>query len=129
MGNSLQPQKIHYSKAQHCLELHYANGEAYQLSAEYLRVFSPSAEVRGHGSPVLQTGKQDVRIWKLEPSGRYALKISFDDGHDTGLYTWEYLHQLAVNQQANWQTYLAELATAGASRAPVLIPLAQDVGK
>lgn len=124
-----QPTKIHYSKSKHCLALHYADGQLFELPAELLRVLSPSAEVQGHGSPKLQTGKKDVRIWKIEPVGRYALKLSFDDGHDSGLFTWDYLWQLGINQALKWQQYLDQLAAAGASRAPKLIPLAVDAGK
>lgn len=121
--------KIHYSKSQASLQLSYADGTEYQLSAEYLRVYSPSAEVRGHGNAVLQTGKKDVQIWQLEPVGNYALKISFNDGHDSGLYTWEYLQELGQNQAAWWQDYLNRLAAAGESRQPKLIPLAIDASK
>lgn len=122
------PSKIHYSKSQASLQLTYADGREVNLSAEYLRVYSPSAEVRGHGNAVLQTGKKDVQIWQLEAVGNYALKISFDDGHDSGLYTWEYLEQLDINQATWWQDYLNRLAAAGESRQPKLIPLAVDVG-
>lgn len=99
------------------LELIYAEG-AYELTAEFLRVHSPSAEVRGHGigQEKLQTGKKLVGIKSIQPSGNYALKIVFDDGHDSGLYTWEYLYDLAHNQQDYWQTYLRKLEAAGSSR-------------
>ncbi len=99
------------------LELIYADG-SFELTAEFLRVHSPSAEVRGHGigNGVLQTGKQHVGLKGVEPAGNYALKIIFDDGHDSGLYTWEYLHDLAHNQADYWQRYLAQLEAAGASR-------------
>ena len=92
------------------------DGEHYRLSYELLRVLSPSAEVQGHGKPILQTGKRFVAIRNLEPVGNYALKITFDDGHDSGLFTWEYLHDLAHNQAAYWQQYLNALEAAGASR-------------
>ena len=90
------------------------------LPAEYLRVYSPSAEVRGHGpgQDVLQTGKAEVSITDLEPVGQYALKITFSDGHDSGLYDWDYLYRLAHNQDALWQDYLDRLEKAGASRTP-----------
>jgi DUF971 family protein len=99
------------------LELVYADG-TFELTAEFLRVHSPSAEVRGHGigNGVLQTGKKHVAIKGVEPAGNYALKIIFDDGHDSGLYTWEYLHDLAHNQPEYWQRYLSQLDAAGASR-------------
>ncbi|KDE40263.1 MAG: gamma-butyrobetaine hydroxylase-like domain-containing protein [Nitrincola lacisaponensis] len=99
------------------LELIYADG-AFELTAEFLRVHSPSAEVRGHGigQEKLQTGKRLVGIREIQPSGNYALKIVFDDGHDSGLYTWEYLHDLAHNQTEYWQAYLDKLAAEGGSR-------------
>jgi DUF971 family protein len=102
------------------LELEYAGGERYSLSCEYLRVYSPSAEVGGHGpgQEVLQTGKMNVGISAIKPVGNYALQLVFDDGHDTGLYSWPYLYQLCVGQQARWQDYLDRLTQAGASRDP-----------
>lgn len=112
------PTAIKLQKASRTLRLTYANGETYDLPAEYLRVNSPSAEVRGHGKPVLQTGKQHVALLGAEPAGRYALKLMFDDGHDSGLYTWDYLHELAVEQTSRWQAYLDQLEGAGASRDP-----------
>ena len=111
------PTAIQLHKASKTLELHYAS-ERYSLSAEFLRVHSPSAEVRGHGRPVLQYGKLDVALTGIEPAGQYALKLIFDDGHDSGLYTWDYLHELATRQDALWADYLAALATAGKSRDP-----------
>ena len=88
------------------------------LSAEYLRVFSPSAEVRGHSSDqrVLQTGKKEVTIKSIEPIGNYAVRIVFSDGHDSGIYSWDYLRELSENYSANWNQYLAELAAANSSR-------------
>lgn len=113
----MKPDKIKVHKQSRLLELAYA-GRTYQLSYEYLRVLSPSAEVRGHGkgNEVLQTGKKDVGLKNIEPVGNYALKLVFDDGHDTGLYTWPYLHDLCINQSRYWQTYLDNLETAGHSR-------------
>ena len=128
MSAAPQPQKVNYSKSRQCLELTYATGEAFELSAELLRVLSPSAEVQGHGKPILQPGKKDVKIWKIEPVGRYALKLCFDDGHDSGLFTWDYLWHLGQNKERLWQEYLDKLDAAGESRAPKLIPLAVDVG-
>lgn len=98
------------------LQLDYPNQTCLSLSFEYLRVFSPSAEVRGHGQPVLQTGKSQVMIKNLETRGNYALQITFDDGHDSGIYSWAYLQDLGANYQKNWQEYLDKLAAAGASR-------------
>ena len=88
------------------------------MSAEYLRTHSPSAEVQGHGpdSYTLQTGKEHVAITKLEPVGHYAVCIVFDDGHDTGIYSWDWLYQLGANHARNWQTYLTRLEAAGHKR-------------
>ena len=101
-------------------ELEYASGEHYSLPCEYLRVYSPSAEVRGHGSgqETLQTGKINVGITAIKPVGRYAVQLVFDDGHDTGLYAWDYLYELCTNQPKLWQDYLDRLSQAGASRDP-----------
>lgn len=111
------PQKIKLHKASRQLELVY-EGEHFLLSAELLRTHSPSAEVQGHGKPVLQYGKLNVGIEKLETSGNYALKITFDDGHDSGLFTWAYLEELARNQDSIWNEYVEALAAAGKSRDP-----------
>ena len=102
------------------LEMAFDDGTSYQLPYEYLRVYSPSAEVAGHGpgQEVLQVGKKDVGVTELVPVGSYAVQINFDDGHDTGLYTWEYLYKLGKNQSALWQQYLDRMAAAGASREP-----------
>jgi DUF971 family protein len=102
------------------LELEYEGGERYSLSCEYLRVHSPSAEVLGHGpgQEVLQTGKINVGIAAINPVGNYALQLVFDDGHDTGLYSWTYLYALCTDQQAKWQNYLDRLAEAGTGRDP-----------
>ncbi|WP_122455729.1 gamma-butyrobetaine hydroxylase-like domain-containing protein [Pseudomonas viridiflava] len=112
------PSAIQLHKASKTLTLKYASGEEYHLPAELLRVHSPSAEVQGHGKPVLQYGKLNVGLTKVEPAGQYALKLTFDDGHDSGLFTWEYLHELAVRQEALWADYLQELEKAGKSRDP-----------
>ena len=100
------------------LELAFDDGARYKLPFEFLRVYSPSAEVRGHGpgQEVLQTGKSRVMLTGIEPVGSYALKLTFDDGHDSGLYTWEYLHELGQYQDAMWHDYLNKLEEAGASR-------------
>lgn len=112
------PSAIQLHKASKTLTLKYASGEEYHLPAELLRVHSPSAEVQGHGKPILQYGKLNVGLTKVEPAGQYALKLTFDDGHDSGLFTWEYLHELAVRQEALWADYLQELGKAGKSRDP-----------
>ncbi len=111
------PTVIKLHKASRILELGYGNAR-YALSAEFLRVHSPSAEVQGHGQPILQHGKQNVALLKLEPTGNYALKLTFDDGHDSGLFTWEYLYQLATRQEQLWDNYLQALRAAGRSRDP-----------
>lgn len=100
------------------LEIDFADGQHFVLPCEYLRVYSPSAEVRGHGAgqDILQTGKRMVAITAIEPVGQYAVRLVFDDGHDSGLFTWPYLYALGMRQQENWQAYLARLAAAGASR-------------
>ncbi|HLV17905.1 MAG TPA: DUF971 domain-containing protein [Pseudomonas sp.] len=111
------PTSIKLHKASRTLELHYGE-QRYLLSAEFLRVHSPSAEVQGHGNPVLQYGKQNVALTGIEPAGNYALKLIFDDGHDSGLYSWDYLYRLATHQDELWQDYLQRLNAAGRSRDP-----------
>ena len=114
------PVEIILHRQSHELEIAFADGSRNYLPYEFLRVHSPSAEVRGHGpgQEVLQVGKQAVNVLGVEPVGSYAMKITFDDGHDSGLYTWEYLRQLGKNQDALWQAYLRRIEEAGASRAP-----------
>jgi DUF971 family protein len=105
------PTEIRLNPARDRLKLAFDTGEHFELRAEYLRVESPSAEVRGHGGPkTIVTGKQDVKIEGLEPVGNYALRIGFDDGHDSGLYSWAYLHKLGAQEQTIWATYLAAAA-------------------
>ena len=117
------PQEIRLNPNRDTLTLVYDAAE-FALPAEYLRVLSPSAEVRGHGKgqEKLQTGKRDVLIDDLQATGNYALKIVFSDGHDSGLYDWDYLYVLAHDYQSLWQAYLAKLQAAGASREPDLSP-------
>ena len=112
------PTEITLHKKSRVLELGFEDGARYQLPAEYLRVYSPSAEVRGHGpgQETLQTGKRNVEITDLEGVGNYAVKPTFSDGHDTGIYSWDLLYDLGVNQEALWADYLARLEQAGASR-------------
>lgn len=112
------PTAINLHKASKTLTLAYGPDETYVLDAEFLRVHSPSAEVQGHGTPVLQYGKLKVGLVSVEPAGQYALKLTFDDGHDSGLYTWSYLYELATRKDALWQEYLATLHTAGKTRDP-----------
>ena len=115
-----QPNEIRLQKKSRQLAIDFDDGNHFALSFEYLRVHSPSAEVKGHGpgQEVLQTGKENVQITALEPIGHYAIRIVFDDGHDTGQYSWPYLYQLCVEQQPRWQDYLERLTQAGASRDP-----------
>lgn len=121
MTDASIPEDINLNRQERTLELVYTNGERYILSCEFLRVHSPSAEVRGHGNEVLQTGKKLVNINALEQVGNYAIKITFDDGHDTGLFSWDYLLELGRHQDTMWQIYLDKLAEAGAKREPDLI--------
>ena len=119
------PQEIIYHKIAHTLEVVWPDVR-YQLPAELLRVYSPSAEVRGHSEDErkLQTGKKHVGISAIEAVGNYAIRIVFNDGHDSGIYAWEYLHDLGENQDNYWQEYLSELKQANASRLPS-IPVGQ----
>lgn len=112
------PSAINLHKASKTLSLTYGSGEVFHLPAEFLRVHSPSAEVQGHGKPILQVGKLGVGLSKVEPAGQYALKLTFDDGHDSGLFTWDYLYQLALRQEQLWADYLEQLRAAGKSRDP-----------
>lgn len=100
------------------LEIGFSDSRSFRLPYEYLRVFSPSAEVRGHGpgQEVLQVGKSAVEIRALEPVGSYAVQPQFSDGHNTGIYSWDYLYELGENQEKYWSQYLEKLAAAGASR-------------
>jgi DUF971 family protein len=116
------PSNIKVRKQSRCLELTYSHTdnpeEIFQLSFELLRVLSPSAEVRGHGvgNEVLQHGKKDVVLLNIEPAGNYALKLIFDDSHDSGLFDWKYLRHLCDNQDQLWQDYLDKIEDAGLSR-------------
>lgn len=112
------PNDIKLHKQSQQLELVYSDGRAFKLSAEFLRVLSPSAEVRGHGTPTLQVGKKNVSIIKVEPVGHYAIKLTYDDGHDSGLYSWDYLLELCEAYEKYWDEYLKALHEAGKSREP-----------
>jgi DUF971 family protein len=118
---SEQPTEIKLHQQSRILEITFSDGVCYQFPCEFLRVYSPSAEVSGHGpgQEVLQVGKKDVGITAIVPVGSYAVQINFDDGHDSGLYTWEYLYKLGKNQSVLWQDYLDRMAAAGASREPL----------
>ena len=128
MTEERRPTAIQLHRRSRELELSYANGENYRLSCEYLRVYSPSAEVLGHGpgQEVLQVGKKNVNISNVKPVGNYAVQLYFDDGHETGLFSWNYLYQLCTEQDARWQRYLDRLTESGASRDPELQVLKLD---
>ena len=115
LENKPHPVSINLHKKSRLLEIEYDDGASYKLPCEYLRVYSPSADVKGHGpgQEVLQVGKENVNIDEIEPVGNYAVKLIFDDGHNTGLYTWEYLHELGEAQENNWVDYLTALKQAG----------------
>lgn len=114
----VRPTEIKLHQKSRILEVTFDDGSAFKLPCEYLRVYSPSAEVRGHGpgQEVLQLGKEKVNITNIEPVGTYAVVLHFDDGHNTGIYSWDYLHDLGVNQEANWKRYVERLAAAGHKR-------------
>jgi DUF971 family protein len=114
------PTEIELHKKAHVLEVTFNTGEHFELTCEYLRVFSPSAEVRGHGEgqEVLQVGKADVNIDKIESVGNYAIQLYFDDDHDTGIYSWDWLYDICKNHDKLWQDYLAKMEKAGQKRAP-----------
>jgi DUF971 family protein len=114
------PVELRLKRAEKLLEVSFDNGSKFSLPAEYLRVESPSAEVQGHGAgqKTLVRGRAHVGIIGLEPVGNYAVRITFDDLHDTGIYSWSYLHQLGVEQGRRWRQYLAALAASGLSREP-----------
>ncbi|KAF0813996.1 hypothetical protein IGB42_01675 [Andreprevotia sp. IGB-42] len=112
------PVEIQLHQISRVLEIAFDDGSRFSLPCEYLRVFSPSAEVRGHGigPGVLQVGKKNVGVVDVIQVGHYAVKLVFDDGHDSGLYSWDYLYELGRDQAARWQDYLQRLAAAGATR-------------
>jgi DUF971 family protein len=120
MAKSPRPTDITLHQQSNMLDVEFDDGSHYSMPVEYLRVYSPSAEVRGHGpgQEVLQVGKRDVSVKAIEPIGMYAIKLVFSDGHDTGIYSWEYLRDLGVKRDMNWKTYLARLEQAGKSRDP-----------
>ena len=112
------PIEIKLHQNSRVMEICFSDGSSYRLPYEFLRVYSPSAEVRGHGpgQEVLQTGKREVEIRALEPVGSYAVQPVFSDGHSTGIYSWDYLYELGQNQDVLWSQYLSKLKAAGASR-------------
>jgi DUF971 family protein len=113
------PVNVRLRTVSRVLDISFDDGERFELPFEYLRVFSPSAEVRGHGGgePLLVTGKEAVNIIEADPAGNYAVKLRFDDGHDTGLYSWPFLHELGRDHAKNWARYLQRCAEAGYRRA------------
>jgi DUF971 family protein len=123
-ANTPQPTEIKLHQKSRVLEISFADGKTFQLPCEFLRVYSPSAEVSGHGpgQEVLQVGKQNVDITHIEPVGSYAVQFSFSDGHDTGLYSWDILYDFGVHQEQMWQQYLKRMEDAGASREPGSAP-------
>ena len=114
----MRPTEIRLKRAEKILEIEFDDGKTFRLPAELLRVESPSAEVQGHSPDQRQlvAGAKEVGILRLEPVGNYAVRIVFDDGHDTGLFTWSYLHELGMEQPVRWKRYLAAMAKAGLSR-------------
>ena len=118
MAAEVIPTEIKLHQKSRLLEIAFSDGRSFRLPYEFLRVHSPSAEVRGHGpgQEVLQVGKRLVELRSLEPVGSYAVQPQFSDGHGTGIYSWTYLYELGVNQEKIWAQYLEKLAAAGASR-------------
>jgi DUF971 family protein len=118
MNKSPRPTDITLHQQSNMLDITFDDGSRYSMPVEYLRVYSPSAEVRGHGpgQEVLQVGKRNVSVKAIEPIGMYAVKFVFSDGHDTGIYSWDYLRELGTKHDSNWKTYLARLEQAGKGR-------------
>ena len=118
--NKARPTDIKLHQKSRVLEIEFDDGRHFNFPCEYLRVYSPSAEVRGHGpgQEVLQLGKENVNITHIDPVGTYAVCLHFDDGHNTGIYSWDWLHHLGVNQENLWKEYLDRLAKAGVTRKP-----------
>jgi DUF971 family protein len=116
----MKPTAINLHKISRTLELDFEDGSNFKLPLEYLRVYSPSAEVQGHapGQEVLQVGKEDVNVDSIEPIGHYAIKLVFDDNHDSGIYSWDYLYELGVTYDERWQAYLERLEAGGHKRRP-----------
>jgi DUF971 family protein len=115
-----QPTEIKLHQKSRLLEIAFADGSRFNLPCEFLRVYSPSAEVRGHGpgQEVLQVGKINAEITQVEPVGTYAVNLAFTDGHNTGIYSWDYLYDLGTNQTSLWERYLERMKEAGANREP-----------
>ncbi len=124
------PTEIKLHQKSRLMEIAFTDGSRFELSYELLRVYSPSAEVRGHGhgQETLQVGKRDIEIQQIEPVGAYAVKPVFSDGHESGLYSWDYLYWLGANRDRLWQEYLDRMAEAGASRDPADHPVVPKQG-
>lgn len=124
------PQALTVHEASRVLEVVFSDGAAFRIPFELMRVYSPSAEVQGHGpgQEVLQTGKRNVTLTGLEPVGNYAVKPVFSDGHDSGIFTWDYLYELGQRQEALWQQYAEQLAAAGVDRDAPMAPKAGRTG-
>lgn len=118
MIRRVRPTEIKLHKQSRVVEISFEDGKTFEFPCEYLRVYSPSAEVQGHGpgQEVLQYGKERVNVWAIEPVGNYAVVFKFDDNHDTGIYSWDLLYELGINQQKYWQAYLDRLSAAGYER-------------
>ena len=118
MIRRVRPTEIKLHKQSRVVEISFEDGKSFEFPCEYLRVYSPSAEVQGHGpgQEVLQYGKERVNIWAIEPVGNYAVVFKFDDNHDTGIYSWDLLYEMGINQQKYWQAYLDRLSAAGYER-------------
>src|SRR5687767_13423639 len=126
-SDSPQPTEIKLHQKSRVLEIAFADGKSYRLPFEFLRVHSPSAEVRGHGpgQEVLQTGKKEVDITRVEPVGSYAIQLCFSDGHETGIYSWDLLYQYGAQLETMWSQYLERMEQAGASREPGPAPFGE----
>ena len=121
MSAAHKPTEINFHQKSRVLEITFDDGKCFEMTSEFLRVYSPSAEVRGHGpgQEVLQLGKEDVNIKQIEPVGNYAIQLHFDDEHNTGIYSWDTLYDLGSNQEQLWKDYLARLEEAGHKRKTV----------
>ena len=126
-SDSPQPTEIKLHQKSRVLEIAFDDGKSFRLPYEFLRVHSPSAEVRGHGpgQEVLQVGKKEVDIARVEPVGSYAIQLCFSDGHETGIYSWDLLYQLGEEQEPMWRHYLERMEQAGASREPGAAPFGE----
>ena len=125
------PTEIKLHQVSRKLEIAFNNGARFELPCEFLRVYSPSAEVRGHGpgQEVLQVGKKNIEVKGIEPVGSYAVQLTFSDGHDTGIYSWDYLYELGENYAELWARYISRMKAASASREPLAVAVARPKSK